>query len=337
MNRRKALLPALALTAALAAGGCVLNMPLVAPARSKHMVRETLVEPDHFWTTDKVLLVPIDGILTDSPQDRRFFAEPSPLVRLKDVLKQAEKDPSVKAVLLRINSPGGGVTASDLIYNELKRFKAKTGKKIVALFLDLGASGAYYAAMAGDYIMAVPTTVTGSIGVVAIFPGLEGLTSKIGVSMRVVKSGEFKDIGSMWRALSDPERAILQNTVDSMYERFLKTVADGRPNLDAQTIRRLADGRIYTAQQAKDAGLIDAIGYMDDAFLQAKKMANLRDASLIAYTVPFDYVGHYYAGSSVGAAAPGQSPASGQINLLNLNLGDTLPQGDGPFYYLWVP
>ncbi|MBN1867006.1 signal peptide peptidase SppA [Candidatus Sumerlaeota bacterium] len=330
-----------ALAASVLTTGCVihLNMPLARPSRGERLVLETLVKPDRFFTPDKVLLIGLDGVLTDAPDEPGSLSRPSVLVGLKDVLKRAEKDDSIRAVLLRINTPGGGVTASDLIYEELRRFKEKTGKRIVAVMMDLAASGGYYAAMASDRIVAHPTSVTGSIGVVAVFPGLKGLTSKIGVDMRIVKTGEFKDLGSMWRDFSPADREIIQKTIDTMYTRFVDVVATGRPNLSRVRILELADGRIYTAQQALDAGLIDQIGYIEDAFEAAKEMAGLSDAALVSYTPPYVYQGHYYAAAEAGGEALGGSgSAPSQINLFNIDVARIFSQpGGGPFYYLWLP
>ena len=333
MTRRIAILiVTLSLIAALT-GGCVFCTPLTSRSGFRRMTLQTVEPAKGFWTVDRVLLIGIDGILTDGPDTGGMLSSPSTIIPLKDALKQAEKDDSIRAVVVRVNSPGGGVTASDVIYEELRRFKKKTGKKILFIMMDIAASGGYYIAMAGDRVMAHPTSVTGSIGVIAKFPAIEGLGSKIGLDMRVIKSGAHKDIGSMWRRFSNEERAILQKTIDEMYERFVKVVDEGRPKLTTDEVRRLADGRIYTAEQAKAAGLIDEIGYIPDAFEAAKKLAGISDAALVTYREPYDYAGHYYAESG---ASPSARQGS-QINLLNLDLGQSLAGGLSPFHYLWVP
>lgn len=344
-RRFGALVAVLATVAALT--GCF-SLSMGSPKRSPWMSLETLVPAQSVWTSDKVLLVGLDGVLTASPDSGGFLSGPSTLERLRDVLDHAEKDPSIRALLLRIDSPGGSVIASDLIHHELVTFKKKTGRKIVAVCMGMAASGGYYSAVAADAIYVHPTSIVGSIGVIGLFPNLAGLSGKIGVDMRVVKSGEFKDMGSMWRPFSDPDRAILQGTIDSMFERFVTVVREGRPHLDEATVRRLADGRIYTAQEAVTLGLADGMGYMDDAFAQARKVAGLSDAALVAYHRPGQYVGHYYAetGSAApqagaeGSAGPG-AQAAPQVHLFDLNLGggawSGLPKAEGPFYYLWMP
>jgi len=313
--------------------GCI-SIPL-SSHRSANLKTETLVEADHFYTTDSVLMVELNGELNDEPETGGFLSKPGNLVVLKDALKKAEKDPFIQAVLVRIDSPGGSVTASDLIYTELKRFKEHTKKKVVAVFMGTAASGGYYAAMAADYIVVHPTTVTGSIGVISMSPDLSGLAKLARVDMRVIKSGEHKDIGSMWREMDPAEREILQGIINTMYERFLKVVGEGRPKLSPEKIRQLADGRIYTGAQAVELGLADEEGYIEDAFKKARDLAGLKDAALVAYTQPGDYKGHYYAEGpagtpTAGASQPGQS-------LLNIQLpSPTVSSGNG-FYYLWRP
>ena len=174
----------------------------------------------------KVLLLSIEGVISPgrTPSPPRFPIgrdDPPPLIsRIKEELKRAEEDKKIKAVVLRINSPGGSVTASDILYHELIDFKRKTGAKIVASFLDVGASGAYYAALAADRIVAHPTAVTGSIGVLMLHFNVQGLLEKIGVEATVVQSGDKKGMGLPFHALSPGEREILQEMTADFHERF---------------------------------------------------------------------------------------------------------------------
>ncbi|NQU42949.1 signal peptide peptidase SppA [bacterium] len=316
--------------------GCIF-IPFQGPVRRRDMAVETLIEAQSIWTSDQVLLVSLDGLLDDEPREGGWFSRPSALVQLKDVLDYAESDHRVKALLLRVNSPGGQVTASDLIHQELKRFKEKTGVKIAVICMDLAASGGYYAAMAGDEIWALPTTVTGSIGVIAFFPEIGGLGRKIGLDMRVIKSGEYKDTGSMWREFSKGDREILQGVIDEMHERFVNIVVQGRPRLSEERVRELANGRIYTAKQALEAGLIDHVGNFDQAFEGAKRLAGIEDASLVACKYPGDYHGNYYAWARSNRGQVAESGPQPQINLFRLDLGESLHALGTPFYYLWLP
>ncbi len=335
--RRSTLLLTLGMVlSSLLLSGCI-SIPL--SRRSADLRSEVLVEPEHFatrWSGDSVLLVELNGVLSAEPETGGFLSEPGTLVHLKDALKKAEEDPFVQALLVRIDSPGGSVTASDLIYTELKRFKERTKKKVVAVCMGTAASGGYYAAMAADYIVVHPTTVTGSIGVISMYPNLSGLAKLARVDMRVLKSGERKDMGSMWREMEPAEREILQGVINSMYERFLEVVAAGRPNLSADKIRELADGRIYTAQQAVELGLADEIGYIEDAFRKARELAGLKDAALVAYKQPGDYKGHYYARNSQPTPTATASP---NPSLLNIQFGQSpaTVAENAPFHYLWLP
>ncbi len=269
---------------------------------------------------DKIVLMDITGIITSETVGPSLGGtkEPGMLARVREQLDRARLDPNVKALVLRINSPGGGVTASDTLYHEIRRFKEETGVKVVAHFLDTGTSGAYYTALAADSITAQPTTITGSIGVIMLRIDATGLMQKIGVQALQITSGAEKGMGSPFRPMSDEERKIFQGAIDSMYGRFVSVVAEGR-KLPPERVRQLADGRIYTSREAKDAGLIDGIGYLDDAFQQAGRLANLEQATIVTYLRPGEYRPNIYA-----------------MNLVNIDLGDLAGPGVR-FGYLWLP
>ncbi len=233
--------------------------------------------------SDKILLIDISGTLTTS-KDSGIFSAPSLPARLKEELTKAGKDDHIKAIILRINTPGGTVTSSDILYHELQEFKDKRKVPIIASIMDVGTSGGYYVAMASDYIFAHPSTITGSIGVIMLTLNGQGLLEKIGIEPMAIVSGPKKSMGSPFRAMKDEERAIFQDVIDRLFARFLSVVEQGRPKLSAAQIRELADGRIYTADVAKAKGLIDEIGYLDDAIERAKKNAQLTDAQVITYT-----------------------------------------------------
>jgi protease-4 len=269
---------------------------------------------------DKVLLLDITGIIVDrdprpSLSERK---EAGLLESVREQLDLARSDDRVKAVVLRINSPGGSVTASDMLYHEIKRFKAETGVKVIAHFLDTGASGAYYVAAASDRITAQPTTVTGSIGVIMFRFDATGLLQKVGVQAVEISSGDRKGMGSPFKPLSPEDRKLFQGVIDSFYERFIALVSESR-KLPLERVRKLADGRIYTSQDALAAGLIDGIGYLDDAVTAAKRQAGLTEARVVRYARPGDYRSNVYS-----------------MNLVNIDLGAVA--GPGPqFFYLWNP
>ncbi len=271
---------------------------------------------------DKIALLDITGVITSEDGGAALGAakEPGMLVRLREELDRARLDKNVKAVVLRINSPGGGVTASDTLYHELKKFRRETSVPVVAHFTDTGASGAYYAALAADRIMAQPTTITGSIGVTMLRIDATGLMQKIGVQALEISSGAEKGMGSPFRTMSAEEKKIFQGMIDSMYGRFTGLVAEER-KLAPERVRQLADGRIYTSQEAKDTGLIDGIGYLEDAFTQARTLAHLEQATIVTYGRPGEYRPNIY---------------SLNMNLINLNLGELAGPGV-KFTYLWMP
>ncbi len=269
---------------------------------------------------DKILLMDITGVITSEEGSSVIGGtkKPGMLAEMREGFDRARKDRNVKAVVLRINSPGGGVTASDTLYHEIKKFKMETGVKVVAHFLDAGTSGAYYAALASDRITAQPTSITGSIGVIMLRIDATGLMQKIGVQTLEISSGEQKGMGSPFRPVSAEEKKIFQAMIDSLYGRFVGVIADER-KMAPERVKQFADGRIYTSQEAKDAGLIDDIGYLDDAFMQARKLANLERATVVTYLRPGEYRPNIYS-----------------MNVININFGDLAGPGV-KLAYLWWP
>jgi protease IV len=270
---------------------------------------------------DKILLLDISGFISSSTERGSFFGtkkEPGLLSQVREQLDRARSDRSIKALLLRINSPGGGVTASDEIYHELMKFKNDTGVKVLAHIMDIGTSGAYYTALSADLITAQPTSVTGSIGVIMYSFEGTGLMQKIGLQAIEISSGAKKGMGSPFRPLAPEERAIFQNVIDSLQGRFMNTVSESR-KLPLEMVKRLSDGRIYTSQEAQATGLIDSIGYLDDAIDQVKKLAHLEKASVVTYVRPGEYRPNLYS-----------------LNLINIDMGEVMGPGAN-FLYIWWP
>ena len=279
----------------------------------------------------KVLLTDISGFLSEEGQSQTLvIGAPTPrvglLVRFREELKKAAEDSDVKAVIIRINSPGGTVTASDIMFKELQIFKATKKVPVVAVMMDVAASGGYYVALGADTIVAHPTTVTGSIGVIMLTVNAEGLMQKLGISAGAIKSGERKDMGSPFRALTGEERQIFQSVIDGLQGQFLARLVDSR-KIPMDTARRLADGRVYTAQQALSLKLIDRIGYMDDALELTKKAIGVDQAKVVVYHRPSEYRATYYARSE----AP-----TGSLDMSISRLASVMGSGPG-FFYLWWP
>ena len=226
----------------------------------------------------KIAVIPVQGVIyTDDTTEWGT----SMVDDIKGALQTALEDDEVKSVVLAVDSPGGEVTASDIIYNEVLKVQKK--KPVVVAMSSLGASGAYYLACAADWIVANPTTFTGSIGVIIQSLNYEGLFDKVGLDAVVFKSGKFKDMLSGSRPLTPEESAYVEGMVKQVYERFLGIVASSRA-LEADELRdTFADGRILTGVDAKEAGLVDQLGYLEDAFDRARDLAQAPDAGVIRY------------------------------------------------------
>jgi protease-4 len=251
------------------------------------------------------------------------------VAEFKEALKRAEADDAVIGVVLRINSTGGTVTASDILHHELVRYKKERGVRVVACLMDVGTSGAYYVATAADEIMAHPTSVTGSIGVMAMKFNVQGLLSRIGIEDETIKSADMKDIWSPLRPNTPEEREILQSIINTLHKRFIDVVADGRKSLTREEVKELADGRVFTADEAISSGLIDGVGYLNEAVEGIKASAGIEKASVIIYYRPGTYKGSVYSG------VPSFAPEV--VNLIAVN-GEGLAAPAGvEFMYLWAP
>jgi protease-4 len=215
--------------------------------------------------SQRVALIRIEGMIIDSKDTI-------------DEIKEYTKDPLIKAIVLRIDSPGGAVAPAQEIYEEVRKAVAK--KKVVVSMGTVAASGGYYIASPATKIIANPGTLTGSIGVIMEIPNVEGLMNKLGIKTEVVKSGRHKDIASVFRGIKKEDREILQQVLDNVHEQFIIAVADGRKML-YDDVKKIADGRIYTGEQALKAGLIDELGNLEDAVQAAAKLSGIKGEPVV--------------------------------------------------------
>jgi protease-4 len=232
--------------------------------------------------TDKIAVVPIEGVIAPAEDTLGGVLPTSTPEGLADALTQAGGDPSVAAVVLEINSPGGGVTASDEMHQSVLDFEENTGKPVVVSMQDVTASGGYYISTAADRIVANETTLTGSLGVIFEITNFAEAADKYGIKQVVIKSGKYKDIGSAFREMTPEEREIFQSIVDEMYSRFVDVISEGR-NIPEERVREIADGRVYSALQAKNLGLVDSFGELDEASAIAGNLAGTSDTTVVRY------------------------------------------------------
>jgi len=299
------------------------------PVPIDEQLRETVLTADPGWgVTDKIAVLDVDGLLMNQREAGWFGEKDNPVSLFVEKLDNAEADGNVKAIILRINSPGGGVTASDIMHERLMRFRSARKLPVIAVLEDVGASGAYYLACASDEIVANPTTITGSIGVIVQTVSFSGTMRLLGISAKAVTSGPRKDMASPLKPLDEKDLAILQTMVDEFYKRFLEVVVAGRPKLSAEKVKSLADGRVYTGEQALANGLVDRIGYMEDAIRLAKQRGGISKAKVVMYHRPLGYRANVY------SAAP--MAAGSQVNLLNINVPDAITLSQPKFLYLWT-
>ena len=302
--------------------GCAfVNVPLMSAPRP---LEEQVLEGEG---TGKILILDISGTISEEGKTNGLLggASPSMVSLIRESLRTAEKDDEIKGVILRINSPGGTVTASDIIRHDLLEFKKRKKVPILACIMATGASGAYYIATAADEIVAHPTAITGSIGVILMKFNVEGLMGKIGVEQQTVKSGDKKDIMSPFRKATPEEVTLGQEIIDQLYGRFLD-VAMARPGnkLTREQLRKLADGRLYTAAQAVDAKLIDRIGYLDDVIAGIRRTVGEDKMRVVSYYRPGSYKGSIY------------SDAGQQGGVMEMFGGMDAFAGSS-FMYLWRP
>ena len=225
--------------------------------------------PRAMGTGDAVALMELSGAITAGPQDYLTTTGITP-DRVRSLLDQATADPAVKAVVVRVNSPGGAVVASDEVYRALLAFD----KPVVISMRDTAASGGYYIACGGDYVIAHPNTLTGSIGIISTFINYEELLDKVGVEAVIIATGPRKDFGSPYREMTEEEKEIWRDIVDQSFEEFVDVVAEAR-DLPKEEVREIADGRVFTGQQAKELGLVDELGARQEAIDKAAELGDI--------------------------------------------------------------
>lgn len=308
--------------------GCGVPSFLITPVSNTNRLEEVQVQPGSGWSQPKIAIIEVEGMLVNARSGGFLQPTENKLSLFTQQLEKAEKDPRVVAVVLRINSPGGTVTCSDTMYTMVEQFRQKTGKPVLASTQEVAASGAYYIACGCDQIVAHPTSVIGSIGVVfETFDVSRGM-DKLGIRAESIKSGDLKDMGSPFRPLAPEARAVMQGMIDEYYARFVSVVKSNRQLKPTASLATVTDGRVFSGQQAHELGLVDRLGTLEDAVALARQLSGSPNARVVMYKRPYGYGGSIY--------ADGSTPLP-RSNVLTLELPETdllLPHG---FYYLWRP
>lgn len=343
VNRSLCLLLPL-LLAALTLVGCLPNRIVIDLAPGDGSLEQRLVMSDDGSAGNaraaglRVALIDVRGMLSHQATGGLIAGRQNAVDALVARLYEVEKDPRIVAIVLRINSPGGTVAASETMYEELIAFRQRSGKPVVVSMAEVAASGGYYLALASDRIVAQESSITGSIGVIVqTFNVSEGLR-KIGIVGRAVTSDQRKALASPFEPIDEADYAILQSMVDDFYSAFIAKVAKHRPGIPEGQWAAAVDGRVFTGRQALAMGLVDELGGLREAFALAKQLAGVENASLMKFVSPGEHINSAYAMGSPAAAASHTNDL--QVNLLQFNLGNAGSEhaaaGLG-FYYLWTP
>ena len=281
------------------------------------------------FTSDKIAVVTVSGLISNAKASGILSGGSNAVSDFRERLDAIAQDASVKAVLLRLNTPGGTVTASDMMYKDLLTFKAKTHKPVVVEMMDVCASGGYYLSCGADYRMAYPTTITGSIGVIIQTLNFHGTLDKLGISAKAITSRENKDMGSPLRPMTANDEKLLKGLVDEFYAGFLAIVKSSPQHVKDSDWDMVTDGRVFSGNEALRLGLIDQIGTLDDAIAKAKGLAGIKHAKLVMYTHKDEHLGSAYVAAPAGGTA---------INMINVNVaeGALAPTMHPQFLYLWT-
>lgn len=301
-------------------------------ARLESVMKETPVQPELIsrcgsCDAPRIAVVDVDGLLLNYDLTGLYSDGENPVAVFRERLDAICADPQVVAVVVRINSPGGGVTASDIMWHDLFAFKQKTKLPVIVCLLDLGAGGGYYLATAGDHIMAHPTTITGGIGVILNTYNLQDTMAQFNIVGAPIKAGKNVDLGTPIKAMEDNQRKILQTMADEFHDRFRRNVEQRRPDVDV-TDGAIFDGRVFTAEQALERHLIDSIGYLDDAVEMGREIARAPHAEIVFYHRKHDQPRSLY---DVTPNVPLQG------TLLPLSIPGVDRSKLPSFLYLWQP
>ena len=305
-------------------GGCGTPSFLITPVSNPTELEEAKVVPGN---GDKIAIIPVEGMLVDARGGGFLEQQENPLSLFVQELDRAATDSNVKAVVLRVNSPGGSVTTSDTMYRAVQDFRKKTGKKVIASAQEVDASGAYYVSCAADKVVASPSSLVGSVGVIFETFDLVGTMDKLGIRSEAFVSGDLKEMGSPLKHRDDKEKQVIQSLVNEYFAQFSSLVAQNRPLKD-KAMDEIKDGRIFSGTREVELGLADQNGGMDDAITLARTLAGTPNAQVVMYKRPYGYGGSIYAST--------QTPRP-QANVLQLRLPMELPFLPAGFYYLWQP
>ena len=306
--------------------GCGTPSFLVTPVSSSTKLVEEEVQPGKGG--GKIAIIHVDGMLMNARTGGFLQPGENAVSLFTQQMNKAAADKNVKAVVLRVNSPGGTVTASDLMYETVNDFREKTKKPVIAATQEMAASGGFYVSCAADQVVVHPTSVIGSIGVIFTTFEASQLMEKVGVKNEAVKSGPLKDMGSPFKPLGSEERKVMQDMVDDYYVRFVGIVKERRHVKDEATLKLVTDGRVFTGTRAVELGLADRTGNLDDALDLARELGNAPGAKAVLYKRPYGYGGSIYANADV------PTPRADTMRLELPGSQQVLPGG---FYYLWQP
>jgi protease-4 len=318
--------------------GCGTPSFLVTPISSSSTLEEQTVQKGSGWFPPKVAIIEVEGMLANAKTGGLLQATENSMSLFVQELAEAEADPSVKAIVLRVNSPGGTVSCSDAMYQIVVRFKRRSHKPVVSSIQEVGASGAYYVSCSADRIVAQPTSIVGSIGVIFESMEFSGTLDKIGARAWAITSGPLKDMGSPFKPLNDNERDVMQQMVNEYFSRFIEIVRSNRTVTEAPASEMsyykkpdyagIFSGRVFSGEEAKKLGLVDQTGLLEDAIKLAEQLAHVSGAGVVMYKRPYGYSGSIYASSTT----PTPKASTTTINLPGASA--LVPAG---FYYLWQP